>query len=47
MCFFARLVSGSSIVLRRTLDWSDSGQPPPKRLLPHAEQNVLALPSAG
>ena len=38
---------GESIVLRRTLVCSDSGQPLPKRFEPHTEQNVFALPSSG
>ncbi|HYZ79278.1 MAG TPA: hypothetical protein VE596_18075 [Gaiellaceae bacterium] len=33
--------------MRRTLQVSDSGQPPPKRFDPHAEQNVFAVPSCG
>jgi hypothetical protein len=47
MCLRGRLVSGSSIALRRTLACSDSGQPPPKRFEPQTEQNVFALPSSG
>ena len=31
----------------RTLELSDSGQPPPKRFEPQVEQNVFAEPSSG
>ena len=47
MCLLGLLSSGESIALRRTLAASDSGQPPPKRFEPQAEQNVFALPSSG
>ena len=32
---------------RRTLELSDSGQPPPKRFEPQVEQNVFADPPSG
>jgi hypothetical protein len=39
--------NGVSIAGRRTLEYSDSGQPPPNRFDPQAEQNVFALPPSG
>src|SRR5919204_448518 len=47
MCARGRASNGVSIALRRTLENSDCGHPPPKRFEPHAEQNVFAVPSSG
>jgi hypothetical protein len=47
MCSSGFRSNGLSIALRRTLTSSESGQPPPKRFDPQAEQKVLAEPSAG
>lgn len=47
MCASGFRSNGPSIALRRTLAWSDFGQPPPKRFDPQVEQKVFAVPSAG
>jgi hypothetical protein len=47
MCALGRASNGSSIAVARTLQVSDSGQPPPNRFEPQARQNVFAVPSAG
>ena len=45
--FCGRPGNESSIAGSRTLAYSESGQPPPKRFEPQTEQNVYALPSTG
>src|SRR5436309_11865560 len=47
MCTPGRASNGSSIIGVRTLEYSDSGQPPPKRFEPQVRQKVFALPPGG
>ena len=47
MCALGSGPTGSSSVVTRTLQYSESGQPPPKRFEPQARQNVFELPSGG
>ena len=47
MCASGFRSNGLSRALRRTLACGNAGQPKPKRLDPHTEQNVFAVPSGG
>src|SRR6266516_1621194 len=47
MCAWILPLGGGSIAVRRTLQNSVSGHPPPNRFEPHSEQNVFADPSSG